>query len=1074
MSVDDLLEGLNRAQHEAVIHPQGPLLVVAGAGSGKTRVLTRRIAYLIAELGISPFEILAITFTNKAASEMRERVAELVGPVAHKMWVSTFHAACVRILRRDATRLGYPSQFTIYDQTDSRRLITYILRDMSLDPKQLSPRSVQAAISAAKNRGQSTADYSAAAQVILERRIADVYVEYQARLLRAGAMDFDDLLLNTVEMFRRCPDVLEIYQQRFRHVLVDEYQDTNPVQNALVELLASTHRNVCVVGDGDQCVLPQTLISASGGSLAISDVAKGAEVASIGADGATEFSTVAHTFSGQWQGEVVSVAVGDMELTCTPQHLIPARWDRQDGYFVCWGESDPTHGTIEIVACSDPGFGLGAGRSTGFENPGNEPAQRLLRWVLRWEPTVQLANRWLEEMALLYGVQLNVAQSDSLLFERARKELFDDHLLHPEFPHLVAGPRGATVVLTMFGGTAGHLLEADGRIEQWEDYEQALRRARAVALRSDSILIRSMKVGARAYRCLPAAQLRAGFNVLVAEPAQNGSVATLGSAEAEVTDVTRSTYSGAVHDLEVAQTHNFVAGGIVVHNSIYAFRGADMSNIVDFEKAFPDASTVVLAQNYRSTQTILDAANAVIANNAERVPKDLFSEGEAGEKIQRFGAEDESEEAQWVAHEITRLRDSGAYRWSDFAVFYRTNSQSRVVEEQFLRSGIPYKVVGGTRFYDRREIKDVMAYLRAVVNPADEVSVKRVINLPKRGVGDSSISRLDALAKSQQIAFIDALRSPLEAGVSGPALRGIASFLSLLEELQEFVARGPSVLIERIVDLSGFRSELEADGTIEAEGRLENLDELIGSAREFETLEEFLEQVSLVSDTDQLDDSDSAAVMMTLHAAKGLEFPVVFLVGCEDGIFPHARTFDEPHQMEEERRLAYVGITRARERLYVSSAATRMLNGATQYNPPSRFLDELPATHVNETGSRRRPRRQYETEGYGSGGDYGSRSGSRSPAQSWDSMGGGRVFGGSGAAIESRNPAMKPPPSSAMGAHLAGLRAGDSVAHTKWGEGVILSVRGSGESQEATVHFPTVGEKNLLLAYAPVSKIESS
>ena len=744
----DLLEGLNPAQLEAVTHDGGPLLIVAGAGSGKTRVLTHRIAHLIEVRRVSPFEILAITFTNKAADEMKRRVGALVGPVAERMWVSTFHSACVRILRREAAVLGYPSQFTIYDQADAVRLVTYVLRDLSIDPKRLPPRSVQASISAAKNRGVGVEEFADMAQVVIERRVADVYREYQARLLKAGAMDFDDLLGVTVQLFRTQPHVLAHYQRRFAHVLVDEYQDTNPVQNELVTLLGREHRNVCVVGDSDQ--------------------------------------------------------------------------------------------------------------------------------------------------------------------------------------------------------------------------------------------------------------------------------------------------------------------------SIYNFRGADISNILEFERVFPDATVIVLDQNYRSTQIILDAANALIANNVSRKPKDLWSEGGRGERIVRFHAADESDEAQWVAGTATQLHDGGEFRWGDIAVFYRTNAQSRVVEEQLMRTGIPYRVVGGTRFYDRREVKDAIAYLKAVVNPSDEVSVKRVLNTPKRGVGDSSVAKVDAFARGHGITFLEALRRSDEAGVSGRAVRGIETFVGLLDSLVPIVERGPAPLLQAVLDQSGYRAELEAERSIESEGRLENLDELIGAARDDETVEEFLEQVSLVADTDDLDDDDSAVVLMTLHAAKGLEYPVVFLVGMEEGVFPHMRTLTEPDQLEEERRLAYVGITRARQRLFLSSARCRSLHGSTQYNPPSRFLDELPADLVEERGARQ-ARRASRGEGATWGSSWGGGGATWSGSRSEPSAGSGS---GTAAGAGGRAPT-GPTPS---GADQLGLRVGDDVRHAKWGEGVVLDIRGQGDKAEATVRFPDVGEKVLLLAWAPLQK----
>src|SRR3954447_13579839 len=498
-------DGLNPDQLDAVVHGHGPLLVVAGAGSGKTRVLTHRIGHLINDEGVSPFEILAITFTNKAADEMKQRVEALVGPVARKMWVSTFHSACVRILRRDAAQLEYPSNFTIYDQSDAVRLVGYVVRDLGLDPKRFPPRAVHAAISAAKNDDVSAAVYRERAGAIFERKIGEVYVEYQQRLHKAGAMDFDDLLQVTATLLRRHPDVLDHYRRRFRHILVDEYQDTNKVQNELVLALAGAHRNICVVGDTDQ--------------------------------------------------------------------------------------------------------------------------------------------------------------------------------------------------------------------------------------------------------------------------------------------------------------------------SIYRFRGADIRNILEFEEAFPDCTVIVLEQNYRSTQTILDAANAVIANNLGRKPKELWTDSGAGPAIVRYHADDESDEAGFVAHEISRLHDEGE-RWGNSAVFYRTNAMSRVVEEHMMRLGIPYKVVGGTRFYDRREVKDALAYLRAVVNPVDEVSVKRVLNVPKRGIGDSTVGRVDAWATAHGLAFIDALRRADDAGVTGRAVKGIAEFLDLLDTLEEAVSRGPGTMLELILESTGYVAELQAEHSIEAEGRL--------------------------------------------------------------------------------------------------------------------------------------------------------------------------------------------------------------------------------------------------------------
>ena len=749
MSESPLLAGLNPAQYDAVLHDGGPLLVVAGAGSGKTRVLTHRIAHLI-EGGLSPFEILAITFTNKAAGEMKHRVGGLVGPVAEKMWVSTFHAACVRILRRDVERLGFPGRFSIYDQADAVRLVGYVIRDLNLDPKRFPPRSVHGTISMAKNENVGPSQFTEQAEQIFQRKIGEVYVEYQKRLLQAGAMDFDDLLMRTAQLFREHPDVLASWRHRFGHVLVDEYQDTNPVQNDLVLQLAEEHRQVTVVGDSDQ--------------------------------------------------------------------------------------------------------------------------------------------------------------------------------------------------------------------------------------------------------------------------------------------------------------------------SVYAFRGADIRNILEFEEAFPDATVVVLEQNYRSTQSILDAANAVIARNVGRKPKELWSDKGSGDKIVRYHADDESDEAQFVANELAKLHDHDHMRWGDMAVFYRTNSMSRVIEEFLVRVGIPYKVVGGTRFYDRREIKDALAYRRAILNPTDEVSVKRIINTPKRGVGDSSIGKLDAWASANGESFDQAVLRFDEAGVGGRAATGIEKFLVMTTEIRKLQAE-PATIIEEALERSGYLAELQNERSVEAEGRLENLSELVGMAREYETVDDFLEQVSLVSDTDDIDEEESTVTLMTLHAAKGLEFPVVFLVGMEDGVFPHVRALGDPSELEEERRLAYVGITRAMQKLHLTSAWSRMMHGQTQYNPPSRFLDEIPSELINEIGGTRMLRSRRDRSGGGR--TYGGGGGSEIPT--------GRTFGGGGRdshsddVVESAIAAANTPTPS--GAESIGLKVGDDVRHSQWGEGVIVEIDGVGDKAEASVHFPSVGPKRLLLSWAPLEKI---
>ena len=919
--VDPLdLASLNPDQLDAVVHRGGPLLVVAGAGSGKTRVLTHRIAHLIQE-GVPPTSILAITFTNKAADEMKHRVAALVGPMVKAMWVCTFHSACVRILRANAEAIGYPRTFSIYDQADAQRLAGYVIRDLGLDAKRFPPRGVHGQISIWKNELVTPAQALVKADNPFTRKHAEVYVDYQARLAKAGAMDFDDLLMKTVQLFREHPDVLAHYQQRFQHVLVDEYQDTNMAQNELALSLAAESGQVTIVGDGDQCLLPGTLVSTPSGPVPIERIGVDDKVDGSGDCCINELGVVRRVHRGRYSGGVVRLVAGDVVLSGTPGHVVPV-----DG--------------------------------AGAEQP---------------------------------------------------------------LAHLQPG----MTVLVLVGGC----------------YELRM---------VDTVEIQQ--------------------------------------------------YDGPVYDLEVEPTHHYVANGMLVHNSVYGWRGADVRNILQFEEAFDDVTTIVLDQNYRSTQTILDAANAVIRNNPDRKEKHLWSEKGGGDRIMRYHAEDEGDEATFVARSMQNLQRDAHVMWKEMAAFYRTNAQSRVLEESFMRFGIPYKVVGGTRFYDRREIKDAMAYLRAVVNPADEVSIKRVLNVPKRGVGDGSVAKLDAFAKADGISFAEAMRHAQEAGLTGPAARGVESFVRLLDEIGLLAAdeaNGPGDLLQAVMDGSGYLAELEAEmeGSVEAAGRLENIGEMIGSAREFTRVDEFLEQVALVADTDELDDDDKV-VLMTLHSAKGLEYPVVFLVGMEEGLFPNSRALTEPTQMEEERRLAYVGITRAQQKLFVSHAWSRQLFGTTNYNPPSRFLDEIPTALVEESGAvggrsgyGRQSYRKRSTDdggapppyrraggGSGTGGSGSSASspgsgagGYRSPVSSFDpdddvDWHRERVVDAALAAGRRHEPA----PSNSQ---ELGLRTGDDVEHPAFGEGVIIEIRGQGDKAEATIRFREAGTKHLSLAWAPLKRL---
>ena len=852
----DLLAGLDDEQREAVLAPRGPMCVLAGAGTGKTRTITHRIAHLIKVHGVSPFEILAITFTNKAAGEMKERIGRLVGPVAEKMWVSTFHSACVRILRRDATLLGYPSAFTIYDQADAVRLTGYVLRDLNIDPKRFPPRSVHATISAAKNEGLDVDAYSERARVIFERKIAEVYREYQARLLKAGAMDFDDLLRNAVELFRTEPEVLDHYRRRFQHVLVDEYQDTNRVQNEFVLQLAGGHHNICVVGDSDQCLLPGTLVRTPTGERPIEQIEVGDEVLGASGGGSLVPSRVTQVMPGTYRGRVYRVSAGGREIVGTPHHIVLAR-----------PTLDADHHVVYLMERADRGFRVGRTVSVRQRRAGEPdlgPRVRLNQehgdqlWILGVYGSMEEAAWWESWFAAQYGLLTACFHAtgrnglamgeDSLarLFDavdtRSRaKELLEDLDLRLDFPHLVPqnGARRQTLNLTMFSDPRGaevgyHRIQwssnrsdvADrlrhggisvrpGRLGGFRvetvrrDYREALALAKGMAHAGGLRIRRRASVAGQIWDFLPLSHLRPGMQVLLAGP--HGDLVPVRVDQVEIRE-----YDGPVHDLEVAPSHTYVANDLVVHNSIYRFRGADIRNILEFEEAFPDATVIVLEQNYRSTQTILDAANAVIANNVGRKPKELWTDEGDGHAIIRYHADDEADESQWVAHEIAKLHDNGQLRWGDVAIFYRTNAMSRVMEEHLLRAGIPYKVVGGTRFYDRREVKDALAYVKAVINPVDEVSVKRILNQPKRGIGDSTVARLDNWAAGHGYSFMEALRRADDAGVTGRAVKGIESFLALIDGLAEVVEKGPGPLLEAVLDRTGYVAELQEEHSVEA------------------------------------------------------------------------------------------------------------------------------------------------------------------------------------------------------------------------------------------------------------------
>jgi DNA helicase-2/ATP-dependent DNA helicase PcrA len=741
---DRLLNGLNPEQQSAVKATAGPLLIMAGAGSGKTRVLTHRIGYLIVEKQVSPYNILALTFTNKAAREMRERIGKMMGGTADEIWISTFHSMCVRILRRDIDRIGFNRNFTILDTTDQQSVIKGILKDKNIDPKKFDPRAILGSISSAKNELIDPEEYAKQAGGYFDQVVSDVYTEYQKRLRKNQALDFDDLIMSTILLFKRVPEVLEYYQRKFQYIHVDEYQDTNKAQYLLVKLMASRFKNLCVVGDSDQ--------------------------------------------------------------------------------------------------------------------------------------------------------------------------------------------------------------------------------------------------------------------------------------------------------------------------SIYRWRGADIANILSFEKDYPNATVIMLEQNYRSTKRILLAANKVIENNANRKPKNLWTENPEGNKIVYYRADSEQTEAQFVAGKIKELTRDNKYNFSDIAILYRTNAQSRVMEEVLLKSNIDYSIVGGTKFYDRKEIKDMLAYLRLISNPDDDISLLRVINVPKRGIGSSSVDKMANFAQIHDLSLFQVLESIELVGLSPKATKAAVEFRNLIDNytrMQEFLS--VTELVEEVLDKSGYREMLKAEKSLEAQSRLENLDELLSVTKNFENTSEdkslvaFLTDLALVADIDSMDDEgdkSNAVVLMTLHSAKGLEFPVVFLIGMEEGVFPHNRSLMEEAEMEEERRLAYVGITRAEQSLFLTNAQMRTLFGRTNMNPVSRFIGEIPDELLEGVEPQTR-----------AGSPFGAR---------------GKSFGSSGGSFGApvaRKPVMRPVSAASTGGDEISWKVGDKAEHGKWGVGTVVSVKGEGESVELDIAFPSpTGIKRLLAKFAPIKK----
>jgi DNA helicase-2/ATP-dependent DNA helicase PcrA len=1146
--IQELLEGLNEPQREAVTHGEGPLLILAGAGSGKTRVLTHRIAFLIYTDQAQAGEILAITFTNKAASEMRERVERLLGRSTRGMWVMTFHSACARILRAEADRLGYTRQFTIYDQADSRRLTKRSADAVGVDPKRFTPSAIHNQISAAKNRLIDAESYRQQVGSQFEEMIADVYDIYERDLHRMNAMDFDDLLFRVVNLLELFEDVRERYRGTFRHVLVDEYQDTNHAQYRLLQLLVGGgrppqrggeqpgdrptysgpvgHRNLAVVGDDAQCLVEGTLVTmADGTQRPIEEIRAGDRV--ISSFGSGRFRPAAVTDvsrSRRTEGIRILTAAG-REIVSTLEHTHFAGY--RNGLM-------PSFHATYLMRKRGVGWRVGTTRTAinrrGQATPGVQLRAMTERaddaWVVSTHKTAEEARVAEAILAARYGLPMvpfraRAAQgvlSDQALIDKVFAEvdtatggerlLCEEGLSCDEPHHVWQGFDGKRriVTVTLVADRSGadrdgpplHTVSIGGRDTDVRDQLERMGlkvsqvRGRAVGWRSETYF-KSFGDAARA-----ADRIGVSLDVAVRymarlgkpRPGQTNALPFTRAASIRpgmvmfdeqagydtVVSVERVALGDAVYDLNVADTHNFIAAGLITHNSIYSFRGADVENILGFQEDFPDARVVKLEQNYRSTETILRAANAVIANNRGGIAKRLWSELGQGDQIQLRVLDDEYAEARYVVGEIQRLLDNGASR-AEIAVLYRTNALSRVLEETLTRQDMAYQVIGGTKFFERAEIKDAIAYLSLIANPADVVSFTRVVNSPRRGIGQTSLSRVLTNADAQGIAVWEAAAQPEQVpGLGAAAIKALGRFMDTMEELRKLAEQGVPVgdLLEAVLSQTGYTEALDAERTIEAQGRIENLEALVEGARTFDaqvadsasspegedTLAAYLQEIALVADADSRSD-EGLVTLMTLHNAKGLEYPTVFIAGLEDGVFPHSRAIDEGG-LEEERRLFYVGITRAMRQLYLTHARRRAVFGAQTYGMRSRFLDEIPSDLLEE------PLQGAFRPGAGWSG-----AGARAQ-ESWSGTSGAPTVTarrGSGRGSWG-SPASADRAAAGEGSEAVALdgqfRLGEDVVHAAFGEGVVTGVEPGGV---IVVRFAGDGsERKLMAEYAPVSR----
>ncbi len=984
---------LNDEQKRAVQATDGPVLVLAGAGSGKTKTLTHRLAYLLKEKKVSPFQILAVTFTNKAAGEMAKRIAALVTGETNKAhfslpFLGTFHSIGVKILRKDGHHIGLDPNFTIYDSDDQLALIRSICQQLALSTKQFSPQAIRSYISGAKNELMTAAEYEKFAHGYFQSVVVEVFKKYEKTLQSAQAVDFDDLLILPVRLFSEHSEVLDRYQELFRYIMIDEYQDTNKAQYEFVRLLAQKYRNVFVVGDDSQCLVPETEILTEKGLQPISSLNQSEKVVGASGFGQTGLFSIMETGRRDYKGMLVTIkTLSGSTLSLTPEHI-------------CYAQLQPKENQwyVYLMYRADKGYRIGITR--GIRSPGSRVVNGLMvranqeradkMWIIMTTATLEDARYYEELLSVSYGIPkvLFFAQGRDFMTLTQEKidrlyqsidtrghaeNLMNDYFLFDDFPHF--RPQAVTSEFSNYypGRCQAYLIQfGDNREDKklpWHAHRVRVTTANVsvqerftkgdIDMRSDKkskrvetsrkhfheafeLASHLSRVGeidlcrlARLtkedgnFTYQPASHLRVGM--LIPTVQDNQVVMD------EISAVSLAPYEGVVCDLNIEHVHNFVANGVIVHNSIYGWRGANFRNILDFEKDYPDAQVIKLEQNYRSTQVILDASNAVIERNTQRMKKTLWTEKKEGAPITVYEAEDGRDEGEFIVTELISLRKQG-YKLGDCAVLYRTNAQSRALEEICLNYAIPYRLVGAVRFYERKEVKDILAYLRFTVNPRDEVSFERLVGTPPRGIGDKSIESLKACIFGGE---------PFET-LSPRIVKAWEPLQNLFDQWRGVVETiSVPDLIDRVIKQSGYERFL-LDGTPEGEARYQNVKELKSVASLTDNLQTFLAEVALVSDVDGYQPDDDAITLMTLHSAKGLEFPVVFLVGMEEGLFPNLRSAMDPMELEEERRLCYVGITRAKDKLYCIHAATRLIYGSLQANVPSRFIKEIPEHLVDQ------------------------------------------------------------------------------------------------------------------------------